>query len=173
MKKHILKINDVKAAVLTCSDKGSRGLRRDTAGPAVEKTLSRLQSSGLDVKITARLILPDERKQIGAMLKKWCDTGIADVIFTVGGTGMGPRDCAPEATRDVMDKLCPGIPELIRWESFKITKHAALSRATAGIRKKTLIINLPGSQKAARQTSAALLAILPHAVELLRGHTEH
>ncbi len=158
---------------MTCSDKGSRGLRRDTAGPAVEKTLALLKTSALDIKITARMILPDDRKKIGALLKKWSDGRVADVIFTVGGTGMGPRDCAPEATRDVMDKLCPGIPELIRWESFKITKRAALSRATAGIRAKTLIINLPGSEIAARQTSKTLLAILPHAVELLRGHTEH
>lgn len=173
MKKHPLKIKDIRIAVLTCSDKGSRGLRTDTAGPATEKAVSRMESRGLKVRIVKRVILPDDRKKIAGVLRRWCDAGVADVIFTVGGTGMGPRDSAPEATRDVMDKLCPGIPEFIRWESFKKTKYAALSRATAGIRKKTLIINLPGSERAARQTASMLLPILPHAVELLRGHTEH
>ena len=171
---------EIKIAILTCSDKGSRGLRIDTAGPSVEKAVRKFFSSkkgqrtAIKISTTNYAILPDDRSKIRDALKKWCDGRRApDIIFTVGGTGMSKRDVTPEATRDVMDKLAPGIPEYIRWESFKKTKYAALSRATAGIRKNTLIINLPGSLNGASETASIISPLLAHAVEILRGHTEH
>lgn len=176
-------ICDIKIAILTCSDKGSRGLRQDTAGPAVADVVNKFFSNKknydgkIKVLVTDYLILPDERNQIARTLKKWCDKtprrDAPDVIFTVGGTGLAARDVAPEATRDVMDKLAPGIPEYIRWNSFNKNIHSALSRATAGIRKNTLIINLPGSLKGASETAVIVAPLLAHAVEILRGYTEH
>jgi len=173
-------LSGIKIAILTCSDKGSRGLRIDTAGPSVEKALSKFFSSKkggaqtIKILTTHYAILPDDRAKIRDTLKKWCDGRLSpDIIFTVGGTGMSKRDVTPEATRDVIDKLAPGIPEYIRWESFKKTKYAALSRATAGIRKNTLIINLPGSLSGASETASIISPLLAHAVEILHGHTEH
>lgn len=160
-------------AILTCSDKASRGLRPDTAGPAIKEELLKLKKEKLAVKVVEYKVVPDNKKLIATTLKKWCDSKKIDIIFTTGGTGFGPRDWTPEATREVMERLCPGIPEFIRWESFKKTKFAALSRATAGIRGQTLIINLPGSEKATREISRILLPLIPHSVEILRGQTEH
>ncbi len=175
------KISDIKIAILTCSDKGSKGLRKDTAGPAVIKTLKEFFSNKnkwdgrIKILVTDYVILPDDRLKIGTTLKKWCDAAknSPDIIFTVGGTGLSQRDNTPEATRDVIDKLAPGIPEYIRWESFKKNINSALSRGTSGIRKNTLIINLPGSLRGATETASVVAPLLVHATEILRGHTEH
>lgn len=114
-------------------------------------------------------MLPDERNQIAATLMKLCDDNEADVVFTSGGTGFTPRDVTPEATMDVVERLVPGIPEAIRAHSMRITNRAMLSRGTAGLRGRTLIINLPGSPKAVRECMEVILPVLSHAVETLRG----
>lgn len=163
----------IRVCILTCSDKASRGERIDTSGPAIEKELAALKKERLAVKTLDYKIVPDDREKIASVLKEWCDKVKPDIVFTTGGTGFGPRDWTPEATREVMERLCPGLPEYIRWETFKKTKFAAISRATAGIRGQTLIINLPGSEKAVREIVKILLPIIPHSVEILRGKTEH
>lgn len=157
----------VKIGILVCSDKCAVGQRTDTSGPAIKESLKGL---GNVVKYE---ITPDDKSRILYTITDWCDIAELDLIITTGGTGFGPRDWTPEATREAVERLCPGIPELIRWEAFKNEKHAALSRATSGIRKKTLIINLPGSEKAVKQGLDAVLPILPHALEMLRGDVEH
>jgi len=150
--------------VLTVSDKGSRGDRVDESGPAVAAALSLL---GWDV--FSRAILPDERAEIASALRRMSDEEHLDVVFTTGGTGFARRDVTPEATLDVVERLVPGLPELMRAESLKHTKRAALSRAVAGIRGFTLIVNLPGSPRAVRECLQVLLPVLPHGVEILRG----
>lgn len=150
--------------ILRCSDRCALGQRTDTLGSAIKEAL---KDSGSVFKYE---IVPDEKDSIMYILKDWCDIAELDIIITTGGDGLGPRDWTPEATRDIIDRLCPGIPELLRWEMFKNDKTAAFSRATAGIRKKTLIINLPGSEKAVRESMRVLLPILPQAVEMLRGN---
>jgi len=157
----------IKIGILTCSDKCAIGERKDTSGPAIKEAVKDLGN------VTKYEIIPDDKTRISYLLMDWCDISELDLIITTGGTGFGPRDWTPEATREVVERLCPGIPELIRWETFKNEKHAALSRATAGIRKNTLIINLPGSEKAVKQSMEVLLPILPHALEVLKGKTEH
>lgn len=152
----------LKAAVLTISDKGFRGEREDTSGPAVRRML---EEAGWEVVHTA--VLPDEREMIRAELIRLADTAKLPLIVTTGGTGFSPRDITPEATGDVVERLCPGIPEAMRAESMKITPHACLSRETAGIRGGTLIVNLPGSRKAAKENLAAVLKPLRHGVEML------
>ncbi|MGV8049515.1 MAG: molybdenum cofactor synthesis domain-containing protein [Anaerolineaceae bacterium] len=153
----------VNVAVITISDKGAAGIREDKSGPALVKAL---KGHAL-VKHT--LILPDEFTQIQAALVELCEDGQVDLILTTGGTGLSPRDITPEATKSVIDRAVPGITEAMRAESRKITDRAMLSRATAGIRKRTLIINLPGSPKAAVECLQVFLPALPHAVETLRG----
>ena len=156
-----------KIGILTCSDKCALGERNDTSGTAIKEAVKGL---GNVIKYE---ITPDDKTRISYILSDWCDISELDLIITTGGTGLGPRDFTPEATREVVERLCPGIPELIRWEAFKSEKRAALSRATAGIRKKTLIINLPGSEKAVKESMETLLPILPHALDILKGNTEH
>ncbi len=154
---------DIRAAILIASDKGSAGIRPDASGPALEDAVK-------DVAHVVKIIvIPDERDQIANELRMLCDSGEVDIVFTSGGTGFAPRDVTPEATLDVVERLVPGIPEAIRSESMKITKKAMLSRATAGIRKKTLIINMPGSPQAVRECVDIIKPALPHAVETLRG----
>jgi molybdopterin adenylyltransferase len=152
----------IKAVVLTISDSASRGEREDLSGPAV---VSELQS--LQAEVVATEILPDEREQIAALLRHYADDGATNLILTTGGTGLGPRDVTPEATRDVIEREAPGLAELMRAESVKITPLAALSRSVCGARGRTLIVNLPGSVRGARENFQAIARLLPHAIALL------
>ena len=153
-----------KAAVLTVSDRSFRGERPDGGGPLVAELL---KNAGYAVAETA--IVPDEKGRIEAALRQWCDREPVDLIVTTGGTGFAPRDVTPEATIAVCDRLTPGIPEAMRYASMQVTNRAMLSRAAAGIRKGTLIVNLPGSPKAARENLAAILPALAHGLEMLSG----
>ena len=154
----------MKIGVLTLSDKGARGERADTSGAAIRKLLAPL---GAEVRRSA--IIPDDLDGIVRTLQEWADGGDLDLIVTTGGTGLAPRDVTPEATLRVVERLAPGIAELMRAEGLRHTPMAALSRAVAGVRGRTLIVNLPGSEKGVRESLAVLLPILPHAVETLRG----
>ncbi|NWG06759.1 MAG: MogA/MoaB family molybdenum cofactor biosynthesis protein [Chloroflexi bacterium] len=149
--------------ILTLSDRSSRGERADSSGPA----LTRLVQAG-GWSVTKESILPDEESAIRAVLTEWADSGELDVILTTGGTGFSPRDVTPEATRAVIEREAPGLAEAMRSASLRITPHAMLSRVVAGIRKQTLIINLPGSPKGAVENLQVVLPVLPHAVQLLR-----
>ncbi len=153
----------IRVGILTVSDRSFRGERADESGP----TIRRLLEAHLDSEIAAEGIVPDERRAIAAELVEWCDEKKLDLILTTGGTGFGPRDITPEATKDVIERETPGFPEAMRMEGFKITPHALLSRATAGIRGKTLIINLPGSPKAVREGLELILPAIPHAISTL------
>jgi len=152
----------IRAAVLTISDSASRGEREDLSGPAV---VAELQS--LKAEIVATEILPDDREQIATRLRHYADTGLANLIVTTGGTGLSPRDVTPEATKDVIEREAPGLAELMRAESLKITPLAALSRSVCGARGQSLIINLPGSVRGARENLAAIARTLNHAISLL------
>ncbi len=156
-----------RAGVLTLSDQGARGERTDTSGPAIYQRLTAL---GLAVERTA--VIPDDPQTIETTLRQWVADGL-QLILTTGGTGLGPRDHTPEATRRVIDREAPGIAELMRSAGLAHTPMAALSRGLAGIAARTLIINLPGSEKAVRENLDALEPILPHALDLIRGQTEH
>ena len=151
-----------KAAVITVSDKGSRGERVDTSGPALCEIL---KENGMEVAYTS--IVPDEIDVIKAELIKCADELQLALVLTTGGTGFAPRDITPEATKAVIERETPGIPELMRAESMKITPRGCLSRNAAGIRKRTLIINLPGSEKAARENIAAVIGSLEHGLDML------
>jgi len=153
----------VRFAILTVSDRSSRGERADLAGPALKAFVS---AAGHRVSQTA--IVADEFAEITTQLTAWCDSGELDIILTTGGTGFAPRDVTPEATNAVIQRPAPGIAEAARAFSLQITPHAMLSRNTAGIRGRTLIVNLPGSPKAAREILEYLLPVLPHAIELLQ-----
>lgn len=153
----------IRVAILTVSDRSFRGEREDLSGPAIQEQVNAL---GWQVERTA--ILPDEVAQISATLAEWADSGQVDVILTSGGTGFAPRDVTPEATRQVVERFTPGLDEAMRAASLQITAHAMLSRAVSGIRKRTLIVNLPGSPRGAVETLNVIAPVLPHAVELLR-----
>ena len=153
-----------KAAVLTVSDRSFRRERPDAGGPLVVEIL---KNAGYAVTETA--IVTDEKGRIEAALRQWCDREPVDLIVTTGGTGFAPRDVTPEATLAVCDRLTPGIPEAMRYASMQVTNRAMLSRAAAGIRKGTLIVNLPGSPKAARENLEAVLPALAHGLEMLSG----
>lgn len=153
---------NMRFALLTVSDRSALGERADHSGPALQQLI---ESQGWQV--TQHAISPDDIQAIEEILISWADTGIADIILTTGGTGFGQRDNTPEATLAVVDRLAPGLPEAMRSASLKITPHAMLSRATAGIRKRTLIVNLPGSPKGALENLQVILPVLPHAVQLL------
>ncbi len=157
----------LRTAILTLSDRSYRGERADLSGPVL---VEMIKSQGWDVAET--LILPDDLDIIRDTLILWADSGDLDLILTTGGTGFSPRDITPEATRFVVDKLAPGITEAMRVESLKITPHAMLSRAVSGIRGTVLIINLPGSPKAARENLEVVLPVLGHAVQLLQDSPE-
>lgn len=150
-------------AILTVSDRAAAGIRADLSGPALAQ---KVEADQHRVGISA--VVPDEFDQITKILIDWSDRDAYDVILTTGGTGFAPRDITPEATLAVVEKLAPGIAEAIRAESLKITPHAMLSRAAAGIRGRTLIINLPGSPKAAVENYQIIAPVLEHAVALLR-----
>ena len=150
------------AAVITISDKGFRGERKDTSGPML---CAILKEYGYDVQYTA--LVPDEMERIREELIRCCDTLGISLVLTTGGTGFSPRDITPEATKMVVERETPGIAELMRAESMKITPRGCLSRSTAGIRKRTLIINLPGSEKAARENAEAVLGSVGHGLDML------
>ena len=153
--------------ILTVSDRSARGERPDLSGPALVELV---RSHGWTVGQVA--VLADELDDLRNLLIAWADGGGLDVILTTGGTGFSPRDHTPEATRLVIQREAPGLAEAMRSESHKDTPHAMLSRAVAGIRGRTLIVNLPGSPKAAQENLRVILPVLPHAVELLRGSSE-
>ncbi|MBQ1596634.1 MAG: MogA/MoaB family molybdenum cofactor biosynthesis protein [Clostridia bacterium] len=153
-----------KAAILTASDKGSRGERVDLSGPAIQEMI---EPEGYTV--TEYKIVPDDQETLEKEMKRIADEGIADIIFTTGGTGFSMRDVTPEATIAVSDRLVPGIPEAMRAYSMTITNKAMLSRAAAGIRKQTLIVNMPGSPKAVKESLEFILPPLRHGLEILLG----
>ncbi|HLJ28602.1 MAG TPA: MogA/MoaB family molybdenum cofactor biosynthesis protein [Candidatus Angelobacter sp.] len=154
------------AAVLTISDSSFHGTRKDLSGPAVVRELT---AAGFQVTLTA--ILPDEREQIQQKLVEWSRQ--ARLVVTVGGTGIAVRDVTPEATLAVVERLIEGIPEKMRATGAAKTPLAALSRGICGVRGESLILNLPGSPKAAVESLQAVAEILPHALDLLAGNTEH
>lgn len=158
----------IQAAVLTVSDRGAAGESIDTAGPACVRILE----EKLAAHVAWTGIVPDSKREITEAVKRTAVKGV-DLFLTVGGTGCGPRDRTPEATREFIDREVPGLAEAMRLESMKITPHAMLQRGVCGIYGSTLIINLPGSEKAACENLAVILPALKHAVDLLRGKTAH
>lgn len=158
----------MRVAILTVSDAGSRGERIDTSGETIAGAIV-----GAGGEVAARATVPDERDAIEAALIAWCDGGGIDLILTTGGTGLSARDVTPEAVRAVAGRDVPGIAEAMRAEGLRQTPRAMLSRSVAAVRGATLIVTLPGSEKGARESLGAIIGVLPHAVELLRGVTEH
>jgi molybdopterin adenylyltransferase len=154
----------LRAAILTVSDRSAQGLRDDASGP---KLVEMLKSFGMEVAWTA--VVPDDADAISDMLISWADEAGADLILTTGGTGLSPRDVTPEATMTVIQRLVPGMAEAMRLASLKKTPHAMISRALAGVRGRTLIINLPGSPKGAIENLEAVLPALEHAIAKIQG----
>ncbi len=154
----------IRAAIITLSDKGSAGEREDESGAVIRQMLT-----GINAAVAHYEILPDDQAKITATLCRLSDAGGIDLIVTTGGTGVAPRDVTPEATLAVIDRQLPGMAEAMRAESLKKTPRAMISRAVAGIRKQTLIVNLPGSPRAVRDNLATILPALPHAIEKIKG----
>ncbi len=159
----------VRVAVLTVSDLGAAGKREDTSGDAIAAW-----AEGRGFSVTRRDVVPDESDRIAAVLSQWADAAAADLIVTTGGTGLGPRDITPEATRAVLEREAPGIAEAIRAFGRQHTRHSALSRAVAGTRADALIVNLPGGPGGVRDGIAVLDPLVEHAIQLLRSEpTDH
>jgi molybdopterin adenylyltransferase len=156
----------LRTAILTISDRSSRGERDDVSGPAL---VAEIKNLGWVVVKTG--LVPDDVEEIKAVLIQWTSTRQIDLILTTGGTGFSPRDVTPEATQAVIERSAPGLAEAMRSESLKVTPHAMLSRAVAGIRNRTLIVNFPGSPRAAVENLAIIAPVIPHAVELLHEST--
>lgn len=154
-----------KAGVLTASDRASQGVYGDESGKFLRERLGAMEG----VEVRRYEIVPDGAETIAARLRQWCDEDALDVIVTTGGTGLGPRDVTPEATRGLLDKEIPGLPEALRLEGSGFTPLSWLSRGVAGLRGKTLIVNLPGSLKAVEQGFGVLERLLPHALAMVRG----
>ena len=152
-----------RAGILTLSDKGARGERVDTSGAAIRSLLERIGGEVVHYEI-----VPDDADLIAQRLREWVDVGRLDLLVTTGGTGLSSRDVTPDATRGVLDYEVPGIAEAMRAAGLLATPMAMLSRGIAGVRKRCLIVNLPGSERAVRENLAVLLPVLPHAVETLR-----
>ncbi|RKX56132.1 MAG: molybdenum cofactor biosynthesis protein [Thermotoga sp.] len=159
----------IKVAILTISDKCSAGEREDESGKIIDEMIQEIGAKKVYYDV-----IPDDFEKIKEVLYNISEKGIADLILTTGGTGFAPRDVTPEATMSVIEKEAPGLVELIRWETVKITPQASLSRARAGIRKSTLIVNLPGSPRAVKECLGVILHVLPHGIDILKGTiTEH
>lgn len=154
----------ITVAVLTLSDKGSKGEREDLSGPAISEMLK-----GIGAEVKHYAVLPDEIEMIKEKLISY--SRLVDLILTTGGTGLSPRDVTPEATLDVIDREIPGIAEAMRSEGLKKTSRAMLSRAVAGVKGRALIINLPGSPRAVKENLEVILDVIPHAVEKIKGDT--
>jgi molybdenum cofactor synthesis domain-containing protein len=154
----------IRAAILTVSDRGFKGERADLSGPALAQWLAERS-----VEVVSSKLVPDATEGISAQLKEWADSGCCDLILTTGGTGVSPRDRTPEATRRILDLEIPGIGEAMRAASFGKTPFAVLSRAAAGARGRTLIVNLPGSPQGAVENLAVVWPAIPHAVKKLQG----
>jgi molybdenum cofactor synthesis domain-containing protein len=157
----------MRAAILTISDRGARGEREDVSGPALAQWVM-----DRGVQVAAAALVADEIGQIADTLQGWADSSAVDLILTTGGTGVSPRDVTPEATRQVLDREIPGFSEAMRAASLRKTVHAVLSRAVCGVRKKTLIINLPGSPAGAIENLEAVWEAVPHAVKKIKGDME-
>jgi molybdenum cofactor synthesis domain-containing protein len=155
---------EFKVGVLTVSDKGSRGEREDRSGEAIRELLALIGG-----KVDRYEVVPDEMEHIKDTLIAWCDLHRLDLIVTTGGTGFAPRDLTPEATAAVIERPTPGVSEAMRLTGLEKTPRAMLSRGVSGIRGKTLIINLPGSEKGVRESLEAIIPALPHAIEILTG----
>jgi len=153
-----------KVVILTISDRGSRGERKDSSGPLIREMVKNLPAEVIHYEI-----IPDEKERIEEALKRSADQLGADLILTTGGTGLSPRDVTPEATLEVIEKDVPGFSEAMRAESLKKTPHAMISRAVCGIRGSTLIVNLPGSPKSVKENLTVILPALPHALSKLKG----
>jgi len=158
----------IQAVVITVSDACSRGEREDTSGAALTHLLTDLGAT-----IVERRILSDDLDPLAQALEEFADRRDVNLIVTTGGTGLGPRDNTPEATQRVIEREVPGIAEAIRSESLKTTRMAMISRGVCGVRSSTLIINLPGSPKAVKETFSVIAPVLSHALDLLAGHTAH
>ena len=156
----------MRVAVITSSDSGYEGKREDLSGPVIEKMVTEA-----GYQVVSKVILPDDRKLLEAELARIADAGEADLILTTGGTGFSPRDVMPEATLAVCERAVPGIPEAMRAYSMQFTKRAMLTRSAAGIRKQTLIVNMPGSPKAVTECLEYILSELHHGLEILLGKT--
>lgn len=154
----------MRAAILTSSDSGYAGEREDVSGPVIREIV---EKAGYEVVYT--VLLPDDRKMLADEMARIADENVADLLLTTGGTGFSPRDCMPEATADIAERLVPGIPEAMRAYSMQFTKRAMLSRSSAAIRKSTLIVNLPGSPKAVRECLEYIIPELQHGLEILLG----
>lgn len=157
----------VRVSILTVSDRSYRGERDDLSGPALK---TQVGDQGWEVVQMG--IVPDDLQAIKKKLSSWADSSDQDVILTTGGTGFAPRDVTPEATSAIIERVAPGLAEAMRKKSSEITPHAMLSRAVAGIRGKTLIINLPGNPKAAVENLEVILPVIPHAMQLIRDDPE-
>lgn len=157
----------IRTAILTVSDKGAAGERDDTTVGEVRALL------GEGFSETDYRVVPDEAEQIQKQLETWADSGDLELILTTGGTGLAPRDRTPEATRAVLDFTVPGLAEVMRAEGVKKNPKAALSRGLVGARKETLIVNLPGSPKGAKESLEAILEVIPHAVDTLKAEKEN
>ena len=157
-----------KFGILTVSDAGSKGERSDTSGDAISEIMGR---EGFNQ--VCRDIVPDEKELVSSKLRQWCDSGEVDLVLTTGGTGLGPRDVTPEATKAVIDIEAPGIVEAMRIGTLKHTPLAMLSRSVAGVRSGCLIVNLPGSPTGVRECLAEVVPVIPHALEMIRGWREH
>jgi len=160
---------EIRAVVITVSDKGYAGLREDVSGPVLADALQHMGA-----QIVAQTIVPDDMTEIANVMIHAADELGADLVVSTGGTGAAPRDWTPEATRQVIEREMPGLAELLRFEGYKKTPLAVLSRGIAGIRGRCLIVNLPGSPRAVREGMETLAAVLPHAIQMLQGEdTEH
>jgi molybdopterin adenylyltransferase len=157
------------AAILTVSDKAAAGQREDTSGAAIRELLT-----SIGIEVARYEIVADEQDVVSARLREWADGGAVQLIVTTGGTGLGPRDVTPEATKAVLEYEAPGIAEAMRAEGLRHTPMSMISRAMAGVRNRVLIINLPGSPKGVRENLSVVLPVLQHALELLAGErSEH